>query len=140
MRKYIRHPSDIPIELNVENVSDEQREFLNNVSLGGLSFHSKVKLDIGSVVSISIPAIQPSFKAKGRVAWCTGGDRYYDIGIEILDKDQVFRTKMVEQICHIEHYKRKVNETEGRKLSGEEAAMEWISKFAANFPDVDIDE
>jgi hypothetical protein len=140
MRKYIRHPSDIPIELNIENVSDEQREFLNNVSLGGLSFHSKVKLDIGSIVSISIPVIQPSFKAKGRVAWCTGGDRYYDIGIEILDRDQVFHTRMVEQICHIEHYKRKVIETEGRKLSGEEAAMEWISKFAANFPDVDIDE
>jgi hypothetical protein len=41
---------------------------------------------------------------------------------------------MVEQICHIEHYKREVAEREGRELSGQQAAKEWIAKYAASFP------
>jgi hypothetical protein len=42
---------------------------------------------------------------------------------------------MVEQVCHIESYKQQILKSEGRKLSPEEAAVEWVSKFAANFPD-----
>jgi hypothetical protein len=42
---------------------------------------------------------------------------------------------MVEQLCHIEHYRKEVRDTEGRILDGEAAAREWISKFAAKFPD-----
>jgi hypothetical protein len=42
---------------------------------------------------------------------------------------------MVEQVCHIETYRRTVAGTEGRELSAEQAALEWIAKFAASFPD-----
>jgi hypothetical protein len=41
---------------------------------------------------------------------------------------------MVEQVCHIEHYKNEVKRREGREISGEQAANEWIAKFAGNFP------
>ena len=41
---------------------------------------------------------------------------------------------MVEQICHIEHYKSEVLAREGRHLDGEQAAREWIQKFAHGFP------
>ena len=40
---------------------------------------------------------------------------------------------MVEQICHVEHYRRQVRQIEGRQLDGEEAAQEWVSKYAADF-------
>ena len=38
------------------------------------------------------------------------------------------------QLCHIEHYKQMVLRTQGRSLSGQQAALEWISKFAEQFP------
>ena len=41
---------------------------------------------------------------------------------------------MVEQLCHIEHYRNEVNRKEGRDISSEEAATEWIAQFADKFP------
>ena len=41
---------------------------------------------------------------------------------------------MVEQICHIEHYRRTVHESQGRSLSSHEAAPEWIERYAEAFP------
>jgi hypothetical protein len=42
--------------------------------------------------------------------------------------------RMVEQVCHIEQYKKELFEDEGRALTGEQAAMEWIKRFAEGFP------
>jgi hypothetical protein len=42
---------------------------------------------------------------------------------------------MVGQVCHIESYKKVVYQAEGRLLTAEEAAMEWIGKHASQFPD-----
>ena len=42
--------------------------------------------------------------------------------------------RMVEQVCHIEHWKKEIREKEGRELTGEQAAMEWIKKYAKDFP------
>jgi hypothetical protein len=41
---------------------------------------------------------------------------------------------MIEQICHIEHYRKEVKLVEGRELSSEEAADEWITRYAGDFP------
>ena len=40
---------------------------------------------------------------------------------------------MVAQICQIEDYKRGVAQHEGRALSSEEAAREWIGTYAEEF-------
>jgi len=62
MRKFIRHPSDIPIEFDVGDALLEQRERLNNVSLGGLSFQSKSSLPLGSSVTIRVPFVSPGLQ------------------------------------------------------------------------------
>lgn len=41
---------------------------------------------------------------------------------------------MVEQLCHIEHYRRTVRESQGRALGSQEAAIEWIERYAEAFP------
>lgn len=135
MRKYIRHPSDIPIEFDVVDGVQARHETLNNVSLGGLSFQSQTSLPVGRMVTIRVPFVKPAFETHGRVVWCKRRRMGFDIGLELLDKDDAFRTRMVEQVCHIEHYKREIYKTEGRRLSGQEAALEWIGKFAHLFPD-----
>lgn len=134
MREYIRHPADIPIEFQQDSPALSQNETLANIGQGGLAFHSHTALAAGTVILIRITLRQPAYQARARVAWCHPSDAGFDVGVELLDPDDVFRSRMIEQLCHIEHYRQMVLRTQGRQLSGQEAALEWISKFAAQFP------
>jgi len=138
MRKYIRHPTDVPIEFSVAEggAVQHQHQRLQNVSLGGLSFFVKQKLALDTIINISIPVIQPEFQVKGKVIWCYEWDDAWELGVELLDPEEAYLTRMVEQICHIEHYKREVWMREGRRISAEEAAREWIDQHAADFPNI----
>ncbi len=134
MRQFIRHPADIPIEYHLEGKWSQSREPLNNISTGGLSFRSKHHLEVNSEISILIPCIKPALKVKGIVVRCHKRKSYYDVAIKFLDKDTESRVRNIEQICYIEKYRKDIFETEGRELSGEEAASEWIAKYAKDFP------
>ena len=41
---------------------------------------------------------------------------------------------MIEQICHIEKYKKVLCTKSGKTVTGEEAALDWIKKYAKYFP------
>lgn len=133
MRSFIRHPSDIPVDIQRSD-SGNGADHLNNVSYGGLSLSSNIPLDAGTIIKLSISFVQPVFEAMSRVKWCKKEADHYDIGIEFLNKGDVFRARMVEQLCYIEHYKNEVCAKEHRCLTSQEAAMEWITKFAVDFP------
>ncbi len=136
-REYIRHPSDIPIMVRQKSSLGQLSLALNNVSQGGLAFDCPMALDIGSVVDIRIRSVKPQFNVKGIVQWCHPKGECYEAGVQFVDKEDAFRVRMVEQICHIEHYKKHIRKTEGRRLSGESAAFEWIEKHGAEFPNPD---
>lgn len=137
MRKFIRHPSDIPIEFSIDELAVNDKEYLNDISFGGLSFRSKSPVKTGAVILIKIPFLKPEFQSRAVVKWCRKRGDVYDVGVAFDDQEEAFKTRMVEQICHIEHYKREVYEKEGRELTGEEAAVEWIKRYAASFPRVE---
>ncbi|HHH47275.1 MAG TPA: PilZ domain-containing protein [Gammaproteobacteria bacterium] len=137
MRNYIRHPSDIPIDFQPEELAEAHSERLKNVSQGGLAFYSSTPLSPGCLIRVKIPLVKPVFQAVGRVTWCHARDGHFEIGIEFLDQDDAFRARMVEQLCHIEHYRQQVLAEQGRQLSSEQAAAEWIQRFAPDFPGPD---
>lgn len=139
MRKYVRHPSDIPIEFDVQDMTREKRESMNNISLGGLSFKSRHEVDVGTTVAIRINFVKPPFEAAGRVTWCERIGDQFDVGVAFTDHEDLYRMRMVEQVCYIEQYKKDVLRQEGRLLSGEEAALEWIGKYAREFPSMGLD-
>ena len=134
MRKYIRHPTDVPIIYELESVVKDKKEYLSDISVGGLLFKSNMFIDSGTVINIKIPLSHPIFELNGRVVWCRQKTDYYDVGVEFINADDAYRTRLIEQICYIESYKNKVLREEGRLLSGEEAATEWIGRYAADFP------
>lgn len=134
MREYIRHPSDIPIKYHIQGLDAPQSDALKNISTGGLSFKSTARIKENTPIIINIPVIKPGFRIKGIVVWCQPHDAMYDVGVKFLDKETEFRVRMIEQICYIEHYRREVLLTEGRRISSEQAALEWIEKFAQDFP------
>lgn len=134
MRNFIRHPSDIPIDFQLQELVVEGTDFLKNVSNGGLAFDSRLKLNKGAIIRVSIPLINPVFEVLGRVTWCNPCEKRFEVGVEFLEEDNTFLARMVEQICHIEQYKEEILLQEGRKLTSEQAALEWITKFADDFP------
>ena len=132
-RNYMRHPSDIPIEVTLEN-ENQTRQQLNNFSEGGLAFFSQSQFSPGQQVRVCIGLVSPSFEVLGVIKWCRPKAHQFEIGFEFLNMEDEFKARMVEQICHIEHYKKEVLQNEGRQLSGEQAAFEWIDKYAGIFP------
>ncbi len=130
----MRHPSTIPIEV-VEGESNHTTHTVQNVSLGGLAFDADRPLPLGTVIGVRITFVRPSFSAKARVMWCKPVDTHFELGVEFLEANDVFRARMVEQVCHIEQHRQDVLKKQGRTLSSQEAALEWIATYAASFPD-----
>ena len=127
VRAFIRHATEFPIEL-VESEAPERQSHpqLRDVSEGGLCCHAPREYTPGESVRVRIPLPDRVFEADGRIAWCQSESSDYRVGIEFLAPEEAFRARMVEQICHIEQYRRAVR-AEGRELSSDEAAQEWMS-------------
>jgi len=135
MRQFIRHPIDVPIELRAEGAPLPPALHGHDISVGGLAVHSREPVAPGAVIEVRIPHLKPAFAVRARVAWCHPGDGGgHEVGLAFLDADDAFHARMVEQVCHIEQYRRAVAREQGRQLSAEEAAHEWIAKYAAGFP------
>lgn len=136
-RQFIRHPTEIPVEVQPSDGNGTQHR-ARNLSLGGLSFHSDAELTLGSVVNLRINSVEPAFESAARVVWCRPVVTGFDLGVAFLNPEDAFRARMVEQVCHIESYRRKLISDEGRTLTPEAAAREWIARFAGSFPDPDV--
>lgn len=133
-RAFLRHPSDVPIHINAQPIQERVDQRLMDVSLGGLACRSEHAMDVGTEVEISIELVSPPFLAEGRVAWCRRCKGHHELGIQFVQREDAFAARMVEQICHIEHYRNEVLRLEGRVLDAHAAAEEWIGKYAADFP------
>jgi hypothetical protein len=137
MRQFIRHPVDVPVEIRAGASGTASALHTHDIGLGGLALQSEFAVAIGSIVDVRIGCVQPPFAAHARVAWCrVRDDKRFELGVMFLDAEDAFLARMVEQVCHIEEYRRSVQRTERRVLSAEEAALEWIDKHAAQFPDI----
>lgn len=132
-RRFIRHTADVPIEIrSVAGQSPHTRTGVD-VSVGGLSFLSDDVLPIGSLVEVRIDYVQPPFSARAQVVWARREDGSCRVGVQFLDENDAFRARMVEQVCAIEQYRRQVA-AEGRSLTREAAAREWIERYGSRFP------
>jgi len=134
MRRYLRHPSDVPIRYHLGEVVANRHDYLLNIGQGGLCFTSNRALPVGARIQIEIPIAEPAFRAEGIVAWSHARDGDFETGVRFAGAETEYNLRMVEQLCQIEHYRREVREREGREISSEEAALEWIRQYAADFP------
>ena len=134
MRRFIRHPANIPIEIESRGASLTTPHQTSNLSLGGLAFRSDQAFSTGDTVELRIPFVRPPFTAAARIVWCRKDGLRYELGAEFMDRNDAFMARMVEQVCQIENYQKEVYRAEGRILTTDEAAIEWIGKFASHFP------
>ena len=135
-RRFIRHPTDIPLEI-IPDARHKQAvpEQVRDISHGGVCLLSEHPYPEGAAIEMLVRITEPACHLSGRVAWCQAVDDHFEIGVAFTDADQGFRARMVEQVCQIELYKRRVATEEGRHLDNQQAAQEWIQKYAHRFPE-----
>lgn len=133
MRHFLRHPSDMPVELVLRKQAFVPKQRLNNISLGGVACNSSRAFRRGTAVELRIPLFGEQARYPGLVAWCRKQEGGYLVGIAFVDEDTLFRARMVEQVCQIEHYRQQRERVLGCSLSIETVAQEWITQHAAEF-------
>jgi len=140
MRQFIRHPIDVPVEIDIEQdpTWGAGNGRTQDVSAGGLALHVAQPVLPGRQVLLSIAYVEPPFQAQAQVAWCRPDDSAdgYELGLSFLDAEVAYMARMVEQLCHIEDYRRSTLRSSGRELTLEQAAIEWIEQYAEQFPEI----
>ena len=133
MRKYIRHPTSIPIQVRSDSRTSASVN-ASNLSAGGLSFLTNQLLEVGAIIEFLIPLVKPDYRGSGVIVWRRESQpKTFEVGVRFANDDEYFRVRMVEQVCQIEEYRQRVLIEEGRELDSEAAAMEWIARFASGF-------
>ena len=134
MRKYIRHPIAVPIDVEVvDELEVHSGTRMLNISAGGLAIQLPKVVAIGSQIIVSIPHIWPDYRARGHVVWCRARKDSIEAGLQFAEASEAFKARMVAQLCQIDDYRRAVLKNEGRVLTTDEAAREWIDQFAGDF-------
>lgn len=135
IRRHARHVTGIPIEvtLDLNHGYQAENESIANVSPGGLCFIASDYLQKNESIQVRFPVLNREHNLDGKVVWCNKTAMGYEVGFEFDDPEEVERLKMIEQICQIESFRQDLEIREGRKLSGEQAAREWVTKYSGNF-------
>jgi hypothetical protein len=131
-RKYTRYPASLPVAVTLGEVVASESAYLNNISVGGVSFNSMVALEPGTVILLHFPVSKPVFHTPGRVAWCRQMAFQYIVGAEFLDLNLNFRERMVNLVRKIEEFHQEAVRS-GRNISSQDAALEWIGQFGEEF-------
>ncbi len=126
---YIQHPADIPLRLTPAPSDPFHQPPLPL----GLICNTSQAFTIGSPVQLSNPQLSPEMQCRGRIVWCRRQASGFQVAVAFFTPDELYRVRMLEQLCHIDHYRRDCM-AQGAPLSQEMAALEWIDKFAAHFP------
>ncbi len=124
----------MPVELVLRKQARIPRQRLNNISLGGVACNSSRGFRRGTSVELRIPILGEQARYPGVVAWCRRQEGNYLVGIAFIDEDTLFRARMVEQVCQIQHYRQQLEHESGQPMAIEQCAEDWIAKHAAEFP------
>ena len=132
-----RHPQQVPLEVAPLGIRGSGRPGAgpHEEAIAVLCFRSATGQRPGMLVRIRIP-MDPAFETAARVSWCRARDNGFDIGVSLLNHEDAYRARMVEQLCHIEAYRDQIERREGRRLDHNQAAREWIDRYAGEFPPV----
>lgn len=131
---FIKHPPDIPLDCAITSSQPYINAHVSGVHEGGMVFEAQSTLPIGAKVMLTVNLNGADLALHGVITHCIQvADNKCDVGVQFEQDNEHYAMRMIEQACHIEHYRRIANKR-GRSLSEDEAAQEWIAKYAASFP------
>lgn len=127
-QRYLQHPKQIELELSPlptpPSVSDLPPPPL------GLLLHSHHCYPRDQWLRIQAPALAETLNIDARVVDCRAdqhGD--YLLRLSFPDQEQLFRARMLEQLCQIHLFQHRAPDQDP-----DQRALEWIESEAAHFP------
>lgn len=129
--RFIRHPAEIP--LDYERVAAPAVGPCDPAH-GGLRFDCRDSFVAGTVLDLCAVLFGERHGFRAQVLSARQGAGGHELTVGFGEAQDAFQARMVEQFCQIECYRRRVRLREGRELSPDAAAREWIERFAARFP------
>lgn len=131
----LRHPGGLATRYSLASETQARIGKLKDLGLGGLGLYCREPLFPGaSVEVVVIMSSDGSIALPAIVLWCRSREVFFEVGARFEHTVDPFQARMLEQICYIEAYRRRIWETTGRTPSIDGAALEWIRKFASRFP------
>jgi hypothetical protein len=129
---------DVPFRCVVHIRDRVESLGLRDISDGGASFASTIKHEPGQAVELAFPTFPDRPVLAGTIAWTkadpdTPGLHRY--GVKFDDEKDKKTLRLVEMICHIMTYRAVQEHLTGKAISADDAAREWIEKYAESFPE-----
>lgn len=126
---YLQHPDRIKLELFPIVPAPQW----SDASLPlGLSLLSLRLYTPGKWLRITAPGVDPELAINALVVDCQSlatGESQYQLKLAFPDKEQLFRARMLEQLCQIS-----ITQEDAPDEDAEKLALEWIESEAAHFP------
>ena len=134
-RQFVRHPIEIPLSYKILQKDKLNLTQTTNLSDFGISFLSEEALPEGQLIEISIFSPRNNLQAKSIVKWqkYSSPEGKYRVGVMFINRQEGFRARMIEQICHIDVYRQRKMQEEKREIPYNEAAFEWITMNGKKF-------
>jgi hypothetical protein len=134
MRKTQRHNAHIPVEIEREDGGELlSHASIASISAGGLMFRASGPVAEGIALKLTLADSWPCYVTRGECVWCRSVGDLYEVGVEFHHPNESFKARMLAQFGQIEDYRQRVELNEGRQLSRDEAAQEWIGLYAELF-------
>lgn len=131
---FIKHPQGIPLDFSIDTPCLCLAPKFHNVHSGGMVFNASWALPVGANIHLSVNLQSTDFTLHGIVAHTVAtGRQCYDIGVQFEQEVEYHSMRMIEQACHIESYRKQAC-CYGHEITQDQAAKEWIERFAAHFP------
>ncbi|GAA0681146.1 hypothetical protein GCM10009104_02080 [Marinobacterium maritimum] len=126
-QRYLQHPEQIELELSP--LLKAPAASSSSIPLG-LLLHCHHYYPSGKWLRIQAPALTEELSIDARVVDCDRGQQGdYLLKLAFPDQEQMFRARMLEQLCQICIYQR---HDPDKDLN--QQALEWIEAEAAHFP------
>ncbi len=142
LQGFIKHPQDIPLSYRITSLPASKSEQLiqKETLANGMVFTAQHSAMIRAAIEIDIVVCSEHLTLQGVVDDCIQVDEAsedqnasYEITVCFREGHDAHAMRMAEQVCHIEHYHQALL-SKGRRLTADEAAKEWIGRFARLFP------
>ena len=126
-----RISSGLSIRLRPERKHGAHPRTIQNVSLGGIACYSDEPVATGDRVAVEMLVGGQQLLLQGIVVWCRAGGGRFELGVRFDEGPADTRERMCRDLAEIEQYRHEVLLLEGRQLSSDAAALEWMSGRAA---------
>jgi hypothetical protein len=137
-RQFLRHPMDVPLRCVIRTQADEITGGVRDISDGGAAFFASKKFRKGLAVELSFPVFKDGPAISGKIVWSMAdkdSPGSHINGVKFADNRDKKMLRLVEQICHIMSYRVMQEHLTGKTMSADEAAREWLGKYADTFPE-----